>query len=172
MRIAKHLVWLAVWSALALLPPTPSAAQPAAVSYQGQLGNLITLPETRSQTIDIDGIEPDLYTFTVVQVNALGTASNATSLTQEIYGKTAPPADITGFTVTKVNGVAQVQWVAVPDLDVQIGGNVVIRHSMATSGATWNDSVVLDAAPGSVEVWNVPLITGTYFTKALDTSGN
>ena len=142
------------------------------VSYRAATGNWVTLPETVSQTVDLDGLEPGIYTFNVQQLNVLSIPSLPATLVQELYGKTAPPANLTGFTVAKVGGVGVAQWTPAVDLDVQIGGSIVIRHSMLTTGALWNDSVVIAVAPGNVETWDVDLVTGTYFAKAVDSSGN
>lgn len=90
----------------------------------------------------------------------------------QVYGKSLPPADITGFAVTKVNGVAVPVWDAHPDLDVRMGGLIVIRHSPDVVGATWENSYVLEAFDGNLVTGVCPLMTGTYLAKACDSSGN
>ena len=142
------------------------------VAYRATAGNWVTLADTVSQTIDIDGLAPGRYTFTVQQINALGLRSSAGTLDTAIYGKLAAPADVSGFTVIKSSGLALAQWTLPADLDVQIGGFVVVRHSAKTTGATWQDGVILDAFPGGIPQGLCALITGTYMAKALDSSGN
>jgi predicted phage tail protein len=142
------------------------------VSYLSQFGNLIYLPETPSQTIDIDGLIPGFYTFNVVQLSALGIVSPTNTLTQFIYGKTAPPADIADFTVIKSTGFAMAQWTLPPELDVKVGGFVVVRHTPSMTGAAWEDGIELQDFPGSLVQGFCPLITGTYMAKAVDSTGN
>ena len=55
---------------------------------------------------------------------------------------------------------------------MRIGGRVVIRHSPLTSGADWNDGVIVEEFNGDAVNGSVPLMTGTYMAKALDSSGN
>lgn len=90
----------------------------------------------------------------------------------QVYGKSLPPANITGFAVTKVNGVAVPVWGAHPDLDVRVGGVIVIRHSPDVVGATWENAYVLEAFDGNLVTGVCPLMTGTYLAKACDSSGN
>ncbi len=142
------------------------------VAYRGSVGNWVTLPELVSQTIEIDDLLPDLYTFSVKQLNALGIPSVAATLTQEIYGKTAPPADVGGFSVIKSAGFGLAQWTPAADLDVQVGGTIVIRHNPNTTGVVWSDGIIVGEFTGSDVQGFVPLMTGTYMAKAVDSSGN
>lgn len=142
------------------------------VSYRSALTNWIALPETPSQTIEIDGLTPDTYTFNVVQVNAIGIAGPVNSLLQAIYGKTTAPADITGLSVIASSGLALVNWTLHPDLDVKVGGLIEIRHEAVSSGAVWNNGVLLKSFDGNSVSGVVPLVTGTYMAKAIDSTGN
>lgn len=139
------------------------------VSYKVQNGNWVAL-QTSSTSIDITNLQPGIYTFSVQAVNALGITSTPTSITQEILGKTAPPSDITGFYITKVGGVAHAVWDLVPDLDVQVGGQIIIRHSSLSVGATWNDGITFATFAGLATSGLLPLTTGTYMAKAVTSS--
>lgn len=130
-----------------------------------------TEAETSQASAELLNLSPDIYDFSVVSINAMGIKSTPVTLTQTVCGKTAPPADIANFTVHKVSGLARVGWQAVADLDVQVGGYVVVRHSPLTSGAKWENGVVLEAFNGLASDGTVPLMTGTYMAKALDSSG-
>lgn len=143
-----------------------------AIAYRASIGNWVTLPESISQTVDLDGLDAGRYTFSVQQINALGVRSQAATLTTSVYGKTAQPADVEGFTVIQSSGFALAQWDLAVDLDVRVGGFIVIRHSPLTSGASWNDGIILESFPGGLVQGLCPLITGTYMAKALDSSGN
>jgi predicted phage tail protein len=142
------------------------------VTYRASVGNWVSLPETISQTIDIDGLEAGLYTFSVQQINALGIRSPANSLVATIYGKTAAPADVTGFTVIKSAGIAKAQWALPTDLDVKVGGVIVIRHNPNTSAVTWNNTFIVEEFPGAQVEGEIALMTGTYMAKFRDSSGN
>ena len=69
------------------------------------------------------------HDFKVVTMNLLGTKSTGTILTQTILGKTAPPADVTGFTVTTDGQNILLSWDQSTELDfgdfeLQGGGTV------------------------------------------------
>lgn len=142
------------------------------IAYKGDGGNWVNLPDSISQTIDIDGLAPDIYTFNVQQVNGIGRRSPVNSLRTGVYGKTAPPADVAGFSVIKSTGFALAQWTLSSDLDVSLGGDVVIRHSPLTTGADWNHGTILETFPGGLTQGLCALITGTYMAKFRDSSGN
>lgn len=117
------------------------------------------------------------YKVAVLTINTIGERTklqNAPYATLNVSGLAAAPADVAGFSVIKVGGAAQAQWNLHGDLDVRIGGYIVVRHSPLTVGATWNDGVILDTFDGNTVNGPVPLITGTYMAKAKDsdTSGN
>lgn len=112
------------------------------------------------------------YQFRVRTVSAIGVRSAWSQVEQELLGLSAPPAAVSGFSVSKIGGVALAAWTLHTDLDVRIGGRIVIRHSPLSSGATWNDGIILDEFNGDAVTGLVDLITGTYMAKALDSSGN
>lgn len=144
------------------------------VSYRGKLSNWVILPEAQSQTINIDGLNADIYTFNVVQINGLGLASQANTLTQEIYGTTASPTDPVNFAVQSYSGQAKFTWQKAPDKDVQVGGRAFIRWSPLSVGATWDHGSLVnpDGYPGDTSIGFGPLMTGTYLIKFRDATGN
>lgn len=121
----------------------------------------------------LDDLAPGHYEFRVRAFSSIGASSaySATSVV-EILGLSAPPAAVSGFSVIKSSGFGLAQWTLHPDLDVQINGAIVIRHSPLTTGATWVDGVIVEEFPGGVVSGLLPLITGTYMAKARDSSGN
>ena len=129
-------------------------------------------PRVKSTSDAIFDIAPGVYDFRVKAINSLGVSSAYVSATKEIYGLTAAPADVSGFYVVKVGGEARALWNLHDDLDVRLGGKIIVRHSPLTSGATWNDGVILDEFDGGAVSGSLPLITGTYMAKARDSSGN
>ena len=144
------------------------------VSYRGTLSNWVVLPETPAQTVDIDALNPDVYTFNVVQMSAIGVASPANKLVQQVYGVTAPPTDPANFAVQSYTGQAKFTWGKAPDLDVQVGGRAFVRWSPLSAGATWDHGSLVnpDGYPGDTSIGFGPLMTGTYLIKFRDSSGN
>ena len=87
-----------------------------------------------------------------------------------MVGKTAPPEDVTGFSVNIIGTEAHLSWTPVGDLDLS---HYHVRHARETTGATYSNSV--DLAPKVSRPANtviVPAMTGTYFIKAVDKLGN
>lgn len=141
--------------------------------YRIAAGTWIVLPATVGLTAEINDIAPGNYEFRLRARNAIGAVSaySGTS-TREILGLTAAPADVSSFTVIKSAGFALAGWALHADLDVRIGGRIVVRHSPLSAGATWNDGIILDEFTGDTVGGLVPLITGTYMAKAIDSTGN
>ena len=67
---------------------------------------------------------------------------------------------------------ARIRWTQTTDLDVKYGGQVYIRFSELTSGATFSNSTdVIEAVGGATTEAIVPLKSGTYSLKFRDTGG-
>lgn len=141
--------------------------------YRIAAGSWAILPPVAGTAVDIDDLAPGSYEFRLRARNGLGVAS-AYSGTRSatLSGLTTPPAAVSGFTVIKSAGFALAQWALHEDLDVRIGGRIVIRHAPATSGATWTDGMIVEEFNGDAASGLVPLVTGTYMAKAKDSSGN
>lgn len=140
--------------------------------YRRDNENWVTVSQLSTSSIDIAPAEAGHYEFSLIAINAIGSRSVAVTATKEIIGKVAAPSDVTGFSVIKSGGVALAAWTLHPDLDVQVGGRIAIRHSPKVTGATWQDGYVVEYFAGSVVNGLIPLITGTYMIKAQDSSGN
>ena len=101
-------------------------------------------------------------------VNVLGVRSAYTTGSHQTVGQTAPPADVTNFSVNIIGTEAVLSWTPVADLDLS---HYVIRHSRLTIGATYSASITLAAKvarPGNSVI--LPALTGTYFIKSVDKS--
>ena len=117
------------------------------------------------------GLTPGVYTFSVQPVNALGRRGAISSVTREIFGLSAPPADVTGLSLAAIAGSAHIAFNASPDLDVIVGGYLRLRHSR--TGTSWNDAVDIGVyIAGASTSAVVPLLQGTYFAKWVDGTGN
>lgn len=141
------------------------------LQYRREGGNWQVVT-TQNPSIDIQPVDSGTYEFAVVAVNAIGVRSRPAFLTAYIQGRSALPEDVEEFSVHKVSGVAVASWQQHPALDVLVGGHIVIRFTPDLVGASWNDAYVLDAFSGASVSGLVPLMTGTYFAKAWDSSNN
>lgn len=131
------------------------------------------LPATPDTSAIIDDLLPAIYHFRLRAENSLGVRSAYSGTrTKELLGLTAPPSAIDGFAVIKSAGFALATWTLSADLDVRIGGRIVVRHSPLTSGAAWENGIILEEFAGDATSGSVPLMTGTYMAKSRDSSGN
>ena len=141
--------------------------------YRIANGTWIVLPATGGLAVEINDIAPGDYEFRLRARNALGVRSAYSGSTaKEILGLTAAPTPISDFAVQKIGGLAVASWHLAEDLDVRVGGRIVIRHSSLTSGATWSDGIILDEVNGDAVSALLPLMSGTYMVKSVDSSGN
>tara|TARA_Y100001963_G_scaffold63430_1_gene88377 strand:+ start:11031 stop:13901 length:2871 start_codon:yes stop_codon:yes gene_type:complete len=126
-------------------------------------------------TVNIDDIATGTYDFRVKAINTLGVSSTYTTLTsKKISGLTANPADVTGLSVVALNNQAHISWDLHPDLDVRHGGKIRFRHSNLTDGtARWESSTDIGAAvAGHNTDTALPLLSGTYMARAVDSTDN
>lgn len=143
------------------------------VSYKAGDSNPESATEY-SNNLDMRNVQETTYTFYVYSVDALGRMSQTPStLTYNVVGRGYPPGPVTGLNITAINNArATLRWDAQPDLDVRIGGNIVIRHAPETSGVTIANSTLVDEVPGISQQVEVPLMQGTYFALARDCDDN
>jgi hypothetical protein len=114
----------------------------------------------------------DGYTYNVRarSINMTGVRSDWVTVNHQVVGKTAPPQDVTDFSINIVGPNAYLTWEPVTDLDLS---HYRIRHSALTTGATYADSIDLVSKVSRPAVSAIaPALTGTYFIKAIDKIGN
>jgi len=102
-------------------------------------------------------------------INTLGVVSDYATISHDTVGKTAPPANVTNFSVNIVGSQAELSWEPVSDLDLS---HYRIRHSSKTTGATYSNATDLIkkvSRPANTAI--APALTGTYMIKAVDKSG-
>ena len=118
-------------------------------------------------------LAPGIYDFRVRARNVLGVESDYATVTHELVGIDTTPSALTNLTLdVPAFSVAYLRWDRSTNLDVRIGGRIVVRHSTATSGATWANSILLDdAVPGDATSVLLPLRAGTYLLRAVDSGG-
>ena len=118
---------------------------------------------------------PGVYTIEVYSIGVnLRTSLQPALLTAQAFGKTAPPSDVIGVSLTAIDGAsAVINWDRAIDLDVLLGGKVLIRHNVALIAPTWEGSQdIVPAAAGSQTQKQVPLLEGSYLLKFEDEFGN
>jgi predicted phage tail protein len=128
--------------------------------------------ETADNTFSIIGgiIDGNTYKVAVTTIAYTGQESavaDAPSQSITIIGKSAPPADVTGFLVHQVRDRVYLNWANNTDVDLS---GYEIRY-----GASWDAGEVLAS---DIKVNNFILLSiqvggsQNYFIKAIDTSGN
>jgi len=124
---------------------------------------------------EIEDVTQGTYNIEVSAISATQVISSTpTALTVAVAGVTAPPANPTGVSLVPINeSSAIIQWNLATDLDVLVGGEVLLRHDpRALPTAEWNSSnAIVQAAAGSQTQKQVPLLDGTYFVAFRDQSG-
>ena len=143
------------------------------VRWRQQSGNWSTSTVQRVDYEVLDAVETT-YEVQVYSVNASGRRSTLPALlTYAAAGKSAPPQDVTGISLIAIDSASAIlSWNRANDLDVLLGGAVLIRHSPVLIGATWERSIdIVPAAAGSQTQKQVPLLEGTYLLKFRDDGG-
>lgn len=136
-------------------------------------GVWIELFNVRGTIFEFYDLKPGMYDFRVKARNVLGAVGEYTEIkTFTVYGLTAAPANVSNFSIAVMAGMALSSWDATPDLDVRIGGKTVVRYCPLTVGASWEQSVLLKTFDGSAVTGIVPLATGTYYAKFIDSTGH
>ncbi len=117
---------------------------------------------------------PGTWLFRVVAVNSLGVRSQPSPICViEVQGLLDPPATPSGFSVVPISGLAVLTWEPAVDLDVRIGGSFRLRHApLSVTSPTWDNGMEVGIAiAGTATQVVVPALPGTYFLKAIDSSG-
>lgn len=138
----------------------------------GDAGWVMLSPSTTSSTEVLD-IAPGVYEWQAQNLNTLGAYSPwSETYRKEVVGLGAPPVAMQGLTISAISSMALLRWAQSTDLDVRIGGKVEFRHSPSLVGATWSESTSIGTAlPGSDTVAVLPLKSGTYLVRFVDSSG-
>lgn len=117
----------------------------------------------------LEDVPVGFFYVSVKAINNNGFYSTATSEVEvQVLGKTAPPADVTGFAVGQNGDVVVFTWNPISDIDLQ---GYEIRYG--PSGAAWDAGIPVTQTERGTEVTSavVPPGTWTFCIKAQDTSG-
>lgn len=131
-----------------------------------------TVGDTPYNNITLLTDEVGKFTFRVVAISAIGKRSLPTDTVVNIAGNTAAPGDVQGFSMIPVNGQARLTWTQSTDLDVRVGGYVLLRHSPDLTGVTWaNSTSISEEIAGAATEAYADLKEGTYLAKFVDSGG-
>jgi predicted phage tail protein len=125
---------------------------------------------------EIEDVVDLTYQVEVYAISATQVLSSAPAeLSVAVLGVGEPPANVTGVSLVPINeSTAIIQWDLATDLDVLVGGEVLLRHDpRQLPTAEWATSnAIVQAAAGNQTQKQVPLLEGTYFIAFRDQSGN
>jgi len=135
--------------------------------------NIATVSRPDYDIIDTTTGVYEIRVFSLAS-SSLRSSVEPAQLTVQAFGKTAPPATPTGISIIpNSDTTAILSWDRSTELDVLLGGKVLIRHNTLLTGAVWQDSQeIVSAAAGSQTQKQVPLLEGTYLIKFEDDTGN
>lgn len=111
------------------------------------------------------------YDFRVRSYNYLGVKSDwQTYNAFQPVGLAAPPADVVNFRANLNGPSINLEWGAVPDLDLSY---YLVRHALEETGATFaNATTAVEKVSRPATVVSVPTRPGTYLIRAYDKLGN
>jgi predicted phage tail protein len=112
------------------------------------------------------------YRVRVTPISALGIRGPYVEVIYTVVGKSALPADVSGFRVSFNGLTGFFAWKPSAELDVIIGGRFEMRFSVSTAAAWSSSTVILSSIPGSASTAELPYRPGMYLIKAVDSSGN
>ena len=122
-----------------------------------------------SNIFEIIDVEDNVtYNIRARAISNLGVKSEFTEISHQAVGKTAPPADVSGLRINVVGAEAHLSWDAVADLDLS---HYIVKFTANTTSPLYNNAQIIVPKVSATSV-TVPARTGTYFVRAVDTSGN
>ena len=144
------------------------------VQYRFKNENFISERVTRSDFTIFETLEGS-YEVRVFSYNALGKPStNPATISITTVGKTALPDDVQNVQIEPLSDqFVRLRFDKSTSVDVVHGGNVVIRSSNLTTGATFTNAVdVVPELSGNISESIVPnIVNGTYLLAFRDDGG-
>lgn len=156
---------LATWSASDT--GTVASYELRATGPDGKARRQAGIKDTSAELLDV---QPGDWQIEVRAVSTLGVRSSWVSVKYRVHGLAAKPQALAGASIGSAGGLAILRWTQAPDLDVRIGGQIVIRHSTSTP-PIWAASVTWATLPGSATLAVGELMPGGYLLRARDSSG-
>ena len=153
----------------------PQGIKKFRVKWRHEDDNFTTLT-VQGTTFDILDVKPGNYQIQVSSISASGILFSEPALADyTVAGLGAAPSAVRDLTaIATSEDMLILTWRQASELDVQVGGRVIIRHDPRDlASAEWNSSNdVVQAVAGSSTQKQVPLLPGTYFLKFEDFLGN
>lgn len=135
------------------------------VSYRVGADNPVILDGVLTNSVIVDGVREEDYTFTVTALNAFGKPGPTSTLVYTVLGLKAPPQDVTGFVITRRTYDLLLEWNAVTDVDLA-GYEVRV-------GPSWDAGTVLTTGMMGTAFIHDQDEAGTYYyhVRAIDGYG-
>jgi predicted phage tail protein len=153
----------------------PQGIKKFRVKYRHEDDNFTTVT-VQGTTFDILDAKTGNYQIQVSSISSTNILFSEPALANyTVAGLGAAPADVQNVSaIATGEDMIILTWKQASELDVQVGGRVVIRHDpRALASAEWNSSNdIVQAVAGSSTQKQVPLLPGTYFLKFEDFLGN
>jgi predicted phage tail protein len=153
----------------------PQGVKKFRVKYRFEDDNFTTVT-VQGTTFDILDAKTGNYQIQVSSISSTNILFSEPALANyTVAGLGAAPADVQSVSaIATGEDMLILTWQQAAELDVQVGGRVIIRHDpRALASAEWNSSNnVIEAVAGSSTQKQVPLLPGTYFLKFEDFLGN
>jgi predicted phage tail protein len=153
----------------------PQGIKKFRVKYRHEDDNFTTVV-VQGTTFDILDAKIGNYQIQVSSISSGGLLFSEPALANyTVGGLGAAPSDVRNLSaIATSEEMVILSWRQAPELDVQVGGRVIIRHDpRAITAADWNSSNdIVQAVAGSSTQKQVPLLPGTYFLKFEDFLGN
>lgn len=135
------------------------------LTSSGTWSNAIEVDGDQSFTHILDVKDGSAYDVRIRSKNGIGAVSAWVTGSHTVIGKTAKPANVTGFSANMQEYAVNLSWTASIELDFDY---FEIRR-----GADWDSGTFLDEVKGTKFVDNYKVAgTTNYWIKAVDTSGN
>jgi predicted phage tail protein len=153
----------------------PKGIKKFRVKYRFEDDNFTTTI-VQGTTFDILDVNPGNYQIQVSSISSTGILFSEPAIADyTVAGLGAAPSDVQNVSaIATGEDMLILTWQQAAELDVQVGGRVIIRHDpRALAASEWNSSNdVVEAVAGSSTQKQVPLLPGTYFLKFEDFLGN
>jgi predicted phage tail protein len=153
----------------------PQGVKKFRVKYRHEDDNFTTVT-VQGTTFDILDAKTGNYQIQVSSISSSGLLFSEPALADyTVAGLGAAPSNVENLSaIATGEDMLILTWKQATELDVQVGGRVIIRHDpRGLASAEWNSSNdVVQAVAGSSTQKQVPLLPGTYFLKFEDFLGN
>ena len=132
-------------------------------SYKRDDENWVSVGDVSTPGFEIRNAKEGNYQFKVEALNAFGMKGATASQTYTVVGKSAPPADVLGFVVTRTGSLLKFAWKPNPDLDLD--------YYEVRKGTVWSTAPGITRVRATQFELNSPR-GGDFMIKAVDTLGN